>query len=313
MDPDLHELFVCRRHVVTAADLADSGVSPRRIRQLVAQGHVVRLAKGAYADGAQMRGADAPQRHLLRARGVLNLMPPGVALSHHSAAIAWSMPWIGAIPARVHLARVGSGQHRRASAYTIHRSLPGAQMHQVGGIPTVEPAYALLGVAADHGLRATVVALDGALRAATLGAPRIAEVLAECNGWPGRPILARAMGLTDPLCESPGESLTRLLLRSLGIPARSQVKIEASGPAFSARVDFLLETHPVVIEFDGLVKYGSVDDAANRRALAAEKLREDRLRSLGYEVVRLVWADLRNPEVVRHRIEEACRRSVKVA
>jgi len=186
-------------------------------------------------------------------------------------------------------------------------------MCELRGVPVVEPAYALLGVAAEHGLRATVVALDGALRTGILQPLRVADVLARCSGWPGRPTLQSAMSVADPLCESPGETLTRLLLRSLGIPARSQVLIQASAPAFNARVDFLLETHPVVIEFDGMVKYGSVDEAANRRVLVAEKLREDRLRSLGYEVVRLVWADLKNPDLVRRRIDEACRRSVKVA
>ena len=73
---------------------------------------------------------------------------------------------------------------------------------------------------------------------------------------------------------------------------------------FFARVDFLLG-EKVIVEFDGLMKYA---DAAGREALAAEKQREDLLRSLGYEVVRLTWADLARPKRVEALIRSAMRR-----
>ena len=57
-----------------------------------------------------------------------------------------------------------------------------------------------------------------------------------------------------------------------------------------------------MVEFDGLVKY---EGREGRLALADEKVREDRLRAAGYAVVRLVWADLYRPDVVRARIEQA--------
>ena len=66
-----------------------------------------------------------------------------------------------------------------------------------------------------------------------------------------------------------------------------------------ARVDFLFREHGTVVEFDGLVKYAEAD---GREALAQEKQREDRLRELGYEVVRLTWRDLADPALVRRRI-----------
>lgn len=51
------------------------------------------------------------------------------------------------------------------------------------------------------------------------------------------------------------------------------------------------------------VKYSSPED------LRAEKAREDRLREVGYEVVRLTWADLDHPERVRAKILAAFARS----
>lgn len=49
----------------------------------------------------------------------------------------------------------------------------------------------------------------------------------------------------------------------------------------------------MLIEFDGTVKY--TDGGSD--ALFREKRREDRIRALGYVVVRVIWADLFHPEV----------------
>ena len=51
----------------------------------------------------------------------------------------------------------------------------------------------------------------------------------------------------------------------------------------------------VVVEFDGMVTYGGSE---GRAELAAEKHREDDIRSLGHGVARVVWADLFSPPLV---------------
>lgn len=58
-----------------------------------------------------------------------------------------------------------------------------------------------------------------------------------------------------------------------------------------------------MVEFDGKVKY------SDRDVLFAEKQREDRIRSLGYEVVRLTWSDLSRPERVRALLQAALARA----
>ena len=55
----------------------------------------------------------------------------------------------------------------------------------------------------------------------------------------------------------------------------------------------------VLVEFDGEVKYDG------SRALFDEKRREDALRREGWVVVRFVWADLRHPDRIARRINEA--------
>ena len=98
------------------------------------------------------------------------------------------------------------------------------------------------------------------------------------------------------------------MLADLGFRGREPAD---AGPAgrFVGRVDFLVEGL-VVVEFDGLVKYAGQE---GRAALAAEKARESAIVDLGYEVVRLVWADLANPAEVARRIRAARTRGAQPA
>lgn len=90
----------------------------------------------------------------------------------------------------------------------------------------------------------------------------------------------------------------------MGIAVTPQVTITDDG--FVARVDFLVTGTKVVLEFDGAVKYA---DADGRDALIAEKWREDRLRQLGYIVVRVVWRELADIKALEWRIRQALARA----
>lgn len=90
---------------------------------------------------------------------------------------------------------------------------------------------------------------------------------------------------------------------SLGLPTVDpQVEIRDERGRFVGRVDFLFRAQPPAVEFDGLVKYGGTD---GRQALIDEKRREDALRSLGYQMVRLTWRNLRDPGLVDRPIRKA--------
>ncbi len=51
--------------------------------------------------------------------------------------------------------------------------------------------------------------------------------------------------------------------------------------------------------------------AEGRRALIAEKRREDRLRDLGFQVVRVTWAELDRPVLLRQRLLAAFARAAR--
>jgi hypothetical protein len=78
--------------------------------------------------------------------------------------------------------------------------------------------------------------------------------------------------------------------------------------SFTAVVDFLVEGC-VAVEFDGFVKYGRrrafATDATPAEIVFAEKVREDHVKELGHEMVRVIWADFESLPLLRRRVERA--------
>src|SRR5699024_1062457 len=98
-------------------------------------------------------------------------------------------------------------------------------------------------------------------------------------------------------------SRTRWLLHALGFgPFITQFEVRDRGVLLGV-ADLKLKDLKVLAEFDGQGKY------SDPGALFAEKRREDQIRDLGYEVVRLTWADLAHPARVRQKILAAIARA----
>ncbi|KAA0024190.1 hypothetical protein [Antrihabitans cavernicola] len=103
-----------------------------------------------------------------------------------------------------------------------------------------------------------------------------------------------------------------VMLRCVGLIARQPAPelqtsfFDGDGQQIG-RSDFFFEGHGVIGEFDGKVKYGKYLRAGQQPgdAVYLEKLREDSLRDMGWEMVRWNWADLTRPAEVRARFERA--------
>ena len=74
---------------------------------------------------------------------------------------------------------------------------------------------------------------------------------------------------------------------------------------FISQVDFYFPEHRTIVEFDGMSKYTDGSSVV----LIQEKAREDRLRALGLQVVRLTWEDLAHPARTAMLIRRAFARS----
>ena len=155
--------------------------------------------------------------------------------------------------------------------------------------------------------------MDAALRRG-VSKQELQRTVEELGLWPGACAAKAAASVADGRAESPGESRARLLVLESGLPAPRLQALIADGD-FAARVDLLVDECNLIIEFDGRDKYARRRDGLDPRVsdgdiVWAEKLREDRLRELGFVVVRLTWADLEGPRraLARKRLLDAAAR-----
>lgn len=305
MDARLQHRLAANGGVVTTAQAHACGEDRSTLQRLVRSGRLVRIGYGCYADGLRWRGADARDRHLLRAAAVvLRHGPEQVAASHQTALLAARLPVHDVSLDRVHLSMRRPGLLNTGPSVAVHVQLPADAFVSTGGgrLARVTDQVAVAQTAATSGLAAALVAADAGLHRGLFTRADLARAVNLARLRRGRRRTQELLDLVDPASESPGETLTRLLLRSLDLPApESQVAIRLPDGRL-ARVDFLVREHRTIIEFDGAVKY---EGAEGRDALVREKKREDQLRALGYQVVRLTWSDLDHPHTVHQRIVAA--------
>ncbi|MBE6481632.1 MAG: hypothetical protein E7Z94_04505 [Actinomyces ruminicola] len=121
-------------------------------------------------------------------------------------------------------------------------------------------------------------------------------VLGRSSGHRGVARARRMLPLLDPAAESPGESETRYWLLTLGLPP-PQSQFEVPGGASSWFLDLAWERFRIALEFDGASKYALHGDA-----LYQEKLRQERIEELGWRILRVAWADLREPTALLGRV-----------
>lgn len=239
------------------------------------------------------------------------------ALSHESALMVHGLPYFGE-DGLVHLVRTDGRRGRRDDTVWVHRPVDARWTVEIDGLRVMTPTMAALQVAATHGVEAGLVALDGVLHQAQeedkedVGrreGPAVARVRQEIAAaidagfGSSSPLVKLVAALADGRSESAGETRSRWLVHVLGLgPCTPQFEVR-DGRLLVGVGDLKLDRWDVVIEFDGTGKYTS------HESLLAEKDREDRIRSLGYEVVRIRWADLARPHAVRRRLLEAIARA----
>lgn len=306
-DTLLARLLSTHGPVLTRTQLRDAGLSDKDVHRLSSAGALTRLRRGVLVDGATWRTSTPWDRHALRARAfAASLLVPDegrLALSHHSALAVLGLSTFG-VDDDVHMCRLRPGRSYRSAGLRVHGTVSAEHTTLVDGIRVVSPALACLGVAAAFGVEAGLVAADSALRTQRCGRDDLAEVLDLPALRVGRGAARLVTELADGRRESAGESRSGWLLHGLPIPRPvPQVLIRDRREGVVARVDFLLEGTKVVVEFDGMLKYAGVLD------VHAEKRREDRLRDLGYEVVRITWDDLSRPDLVLEKIRAALERA----
>ena len=306
MNEELRARALAHGGVLSSHVIAQLAIGGREVEACVRDGSLQRVRNGAFVLGEALAEANPTEGYRLRVAAVLlgraapskQKRPEGVVrASHHAGVAVHGLPLFGCDLGVIDLdAKVVHGSRR--GMVRVHAEHKGDVIAQVQGVLASSVATCLVQTAAASGVTAGVVAMDTALHEDLVTREAVKERAAAMDLRYGARAVDLMLEFADPACESPGESRTRLILRSLGLVFVAQAEIRVAG--FHARVDFLIGR--VIVEFDGAVKYAG---ASGREELMREKRREDELRRLGYEIVRLTWADLADPARVGRLIREA--------
>lgn len=300
----------------------------RRVARAWDAGALLRLVRGVYCPVADWLAAAPWDRFTLTAAAVA-LTRPDAVFTGTTAAHLHGLPLIET-PRTLHL-RATTPHHHGRSALVRQALAPGAV--RTPPPPTVSPTWnpvsapghspeeillrtsggALLGMASAEPLPTVHLQLSAGLPPRESMAPLDRLVRDRPRKWAewaaahaevpasraARARFAWVCAFADGASESPGESLSRVLIHELGFaPPVLQHRVHAEGTMREDRLDFWWPQVRVGGEFDGITKYDvglHASEADRRRAIREEKEREIRLRRVLSGLARWTWEDLRSP------------------
>jgi hypothetical protein len=307
MVPDLSVVADAHGGVFNRDEARAAGYTDGEIRARVSAGQWLRLRRGLYVEAVRFAALDAVAKQRLSCRAALRALDVAAVISHQSAADLIGLATHPASRARladtVELTTLESGTARRHPGVFAHRiPMDIDEWVDRDGLPRTTGARTVIDVAASRPFVESVVVGDSALR--SLVATRVEMVeLAGRRPRRGAGRMLRVAAFANGLSETVGESVSRVGLASQGVPPPTLQLVVGD-----FRSDFGWPELRTLGEFDGRLKY--TDPAV----LWAEKLREDYLRDLGWELVRWTWQQITTaPQMVAQRLFRAFARSARRA
>lgn len=308
--------------VILTRELSRQGFTSGEVAVLERNGDLVRLRRGAYALGeapdepseTEDEYAQLATRHRQLIEATLGLLHPRAVISHGSAAVLHGLPVFPGAIQQVHVTRDRHGGGVSRSSLQVHGSrLRDVDVIMRDGIAVTSLARTVGDLARTLPFDQGVAVGDQALRMG-LEPDELAVVLEFAARWVGSAQARRVAAFLDGRSESVGESFSRVRCHELGLPApEPQYDVFDDEGLHIGRADFGWPEFRTLGEFDGEVKYRRLRrlDETVEDAVIREKLREDRLRDLGWQVVRWIWAELFRAEVIAERLHRAFARGVR--
>ncbi|WP_020110755.1 hypothetical protein [Rhodococcus sp. 114MFTsu3.1] len=298
--------------IVSRSDALTRGVSDAELQRFCRTKAWRRLRPGRFVSRRDFDALTPAEKHRVVAEAVLDAATAGDAILSHTTAAVFHGLDVNASDLRyVHITRNRTGGGRR-NGYRIVHGAPysTSDVAVVDGVLVTALPRTVADVARSLTFADAVCIADLAARTKNLMPKEVVAALDACAHHPNNRQARRVAEFMTGKSESVGESRCRVVLHQLGYTPRLQVRVSDGNGVF-ARVDFYLDGIFTVIEFDGFVKYGRLVPTGETPADVAwkEKVREDRIRSGGAQVVRLTWADLDRPEHIDRLIRAAADRA----
>jgi len=284
------------------------------VRNLLAHKRIHRIRHGAYVEQQVWVAAQSDpflMRKLLVSAAMVGLREPAYAYGQIAAELH-GLPIQGMGPSVLEIVRPQGRDLRSATTRVKARNrledvrILGRELHDepvtcIHGIPIISLASAAVTAAAQFRREFAIGVLDAA-RGHGITASELMDVTSRWRAGKGVVGASRLIELSRLGAESVFESISRVRIMDRGIPEPELQHEFHDSCGLIGRVDMWWPDFKVVGEADGFGKYGDIRD------LRAEKVREDRLRSLGLTVVRWTWDEIwSSPLEVVARIDRARR------
>lgn len=321
MNPQLLAVMQAQADVFTAEQAAAAGIGRDDLAALIRCKVVVRVRRNVFStavlwnDGPVTRHRIEVAAALLN-RGGLRGAEERLVAGHRSAACLWGfhLPWavVGERdreefraatlagepppgPSGVELVSADRCKRTyRANVSVRPAQLPETHLAHRHGVPITTLARTAVDLMRESNRKNGLIVADQALR---LGCPKseLISVAEFCAGWRGGTQALELAQIADAGAESANESVARLVLHDAGYRGyQTQYRItDRSGR--ERRLDIALVDLWVDIEPDGRLKYEQPFGELSK-VLWNEKLREDDVRDVGWEVVRPTWNELHHEE-----------------
>jgi hypothetical protein len=288
-------------------DLTEQGYAYGELVRLSRSGDLQRIRRGAYFTG-EVKPTEPREVHRQLVLATVRQSSPEAVVSHMSAAALHGLPiWTDAL-SRVHLTRdrPSSGKRRRYVHLHVGR-LESDEVTDVAGLRVTTTARTVADLGRSLAFVRSVAIADAAL-AGALTRLDLELAVNRDAGRTGVGAARRMCAFADGRSESVGESTSRAVFFQVGLQAPSlQYEVFDDRRQLVGRTDFCWEDQRTLGEFDGKIKYGRLLGPGQSASdvVYAEKLREDRLRDLGWQMVRWTWDDLARPRTLADRLERA--------
>jgi very-short-patch-repair endonuclease len=278
---------------VTHPQLLDAGLSRRQIERRIESGWLIPRHTGVYAVGYVPDARESAWHAAVLALGL------GAVLSYASAAALWGMARLTAI---IEVTVPTTAGHVKRDGIVVHRQrLPPEHVTIHRGIPVTTPIRTLLDYAAVAPLNALFRAFEQAqVHLHIPPAPIAAEVIARPRARGNGKLRKVLEGAVDPRdVRSVLEIRFLRMCAAHGLPRpQVNVRMEEWTP------DFYWPEWGLIVETDSVAFHSTAWEQQR------DALKDDAMRALGLDVLRLRWADVvGRPAETARRIHE-CRLKV---
>lgn len=299
----LRAAFSPRRVAYRTAELREAGFGDRAIHGFVADGTLLRLRPGCYVLASWWAGLSIDGRRRNRVRmhsfATLTTSARGYVYSHTSAASLHGLH-LWNVDELVHVTQPGKpSQAGCGKDTTIHVcTLAPEDIVDLNGTKVTSLERTVVDCGLTLPYKQALIIADHALR---LGAsmPKMLAAADMLGKHRGIRTLRKVLRFADARSESPGETLTRDLLRELLIEM-PELQVPLNTRIGQYRADFAWVRQRVVLEFDGKGKYFNY--RPTDEAIFRERKREAALMEAGWTVLRIEWKDLFNEAAFKCRV-----------